>query len=106
MSTSTEIVRGLQPLGRQPVIVEDRAVVGDVRVGELHEAPQPAELMLLEPLRAQPLAALQLREPLEGGLPLEALVQRVEDATDEALVHQSPPRPRPAVARGGPRCSA
>src|SRR5437879_7275092 len=66
---------------------EDRAVVGDVRVGELHEAPQPAELILPEQLRAQPLAPLQLREALEGGLPLQALVQRVEDATDEALVH-------------------
>src|SRR5437879_10865484 len=48
---------------------EDRAVVGDVRVGELHEAPQPAELILPEQLRAQPLAPLQLREALEGGLP-------------------------------------
>ena len=69
-----EIVGGLQALGRQPVIVQDRAVVGDVRVGKLHEAPQPAELILPEQLRAQPLAPLQLREALEGGLPLQALV--------------------------------
>src|SRR5881628_1266452 len=83
----TDIMGGLQPLGSQALLVEHGSIVGDMRVGELHQLPQPDELILRDQLGTQPLGALELPEPAEGGLALEALVQWKDDVPDQGVVH-------------------
>src|SRR5207244_9763535 len=85
-----KILVRLDPARRQLVLVEERAVVGNVRVGPLDQPPHALELIVAQLRGRQPLGALELLEPPEGRLALEPLVEREEDVLDQERVHPSP----------------
>jgi hypothetical protein len=56
-------------------------------VGELEMCPQALELVLAEALEGEPLGLLEAPEPLERPLPLDALMERVEDFLHQQRMH-------------------
>jgi hypothetical protein len=79
-----EVLRRLNALGPEVVVVEQVPVVRHFAVGELEVVLETAELQLAHRFRGQPLGRLEVVQHAVRGLPLEALVQRKHHAIHES----------------------